>query len=82
MCKYFKRVAGAGSGNYSYFWKSKGLSDERINSVTASNYSITPELSYYGSKLRVKFNGSSLKQDKITYTHGKSIKYVHCWWDK
>ena len=78
MYRHFKRVVGVGSGDYSYFWKSKGLSDERINSVTASNYSITPELSYYGSKLRVKFNGSSLKQDKITYTHGKSIKYVLC----
>ena len=78
MYRHFKRVVGVGSGDYSYFWKSKGLSDERINSVTASNYSITPELSYYGSKLRVKFNGSSLKQDKITYTHGKSIKYVDC----
>ena len=71
MYRHFKRVVGVGSGDYSYFWKSKGLSDERINSVTASNYSITPELSYYGSKLRVKFNGSSLKQDKVTYTHKK-----------
>ena len=78
MYRHFKRVVSVGSGDYSYFWKSKGLSDERINSVAASNYSITPELSYYGSKLRVKFNGSSLKQDEITYTHGKSIKYVHC----
>ena len=47
--------------------------DERINSVTASNYSITPELSYYGSKIRVKFNGSCLKQDKATHNHGKTI---------
>ena len=54
MHRYFKRIAGGGSGNYIYFWKSKGLSDERINSVTASNYSITPELNYYGSKIRVK----------------------------
>ena len=29
--------------------KSNGLSDERINSATTYNYSITPELSYYGS---------------------------------
>ena len=26
--KYFKRITGVGSGNYIYFWKSKGLSDE------------------------------------------------------
>ena len=69
MYRYFKRIAGVGSGNYIYFWKSKGLFDERINSITASNYSITSKLSYYGSKIRVKFNGSCLKQDKATYSH-------------
>ena len=46
------------------------MSDERINSNTASNYSITPQLSYYGTKTRVKFSGSCLKQDKTTYNHG------------
>ena len=30
----------------------------------------TPKLSYYGSKIRVKFNESCLKQDKATYSHG------------
>ena len=30
MQKYFKRIAGAASGNYTYFWKSKGLSDEGL----------------------------------------------------
>ena len=43
MQTYFKRIAGVGSGNYIYFWKSKGLSDERINYNTASNHSITPD---------------------------------------
>ena len=38
-----------------------------INSITASNYSITPELSYYDSKTTVKLSGSCLKQDKATY---------------
>ena len=50
MQKYFKRIAGVGSGNYIYLWKSKGLSHERINSNTASNRSIPPELRYYGIK--------------------------------
>ena len=49
------------------------MSDERINSITASNYSITQELSYYGSKIRVKFNWSCLKQEKITYNHEKIV---------
>ena len=30
-----------------------------------------PELSYYDSKIRAKFNGICLKQDKVTYNHGK-----------
>ena len=36
--------------------KSKGLSDERINSNKRSDYGITPYLSYYDTnKIRVKF---------------------------
>ena len=73
MYRYFKWTAGAGSGNYMYFWKSKGLSDERLDSVTASNYEITPELSFYGTKTKVEFNGSCLEQDKVTYNHGKIL---------
>ena len=49
------------------------MSDERINYITATNYSITPELSYFGNKIRLKINGSVLKQDKIAYTHGKIV---------
>ena len=79
MYRYFKRIAGVGSGNYIYFCKSKGLSDERINSITTSNNSITPELSHYDTKTRVKFNGDCLKQDKATYSHGTivNIYIVH-----
>ena len=71
MYRYFKRIAGVGSGNYIYFWKCKGLSDERLDSITASNYEITPELSFFCTTTRVEFNGSCLKQDKVTYNHGK-----------
>ena len=73
MYKYFKKIAGVGSGNYIYFLKSKGLSDERLDANTASNYSITPELSFYGTKTRVEFNVSCLKQDKVTYSHGTIV---------
>ena len=61
MCRYFKRIAAVGSGNYIYFWKSKGLPDERLDSITVSNYKITPELSFYGTKTIIEFNGSCLK---------------------
>ena len=30
MYRYFKRIAGVGSGDYIYYWKSRGLSDENI----------------------------------------------------
>ena len=73
MYRYFKQIAGVGSGDYIYCWKSKGLSDERINSIKIPNYSITPNLDYYGTKTRVKFNGSCLKQDKATFNHKKVV---------
>ena len=54
-------------------WKSKGLPDETIKSPTASDNSLAPALSCYNTKTRVKFDGSCLKQDKITCTHGTIV---------
>ena len=68
--KYFKRIA---SGDYICSWKSRGLSDERPDSITLSNHKVTPELSFYGTKTRVKFSRSCLKQDKVTYTNGTIV---------
>ena len=62
-----KGIVRAGSGNPKYYWKSKLLSDEKDNSIKMSNHSITSNLSYYGTKTRVEFNGSCLKQGKITF---------------
>ena len=71
--KHFKRIVGVGNGEYISFWKSRGFSDEKINSITTSNHMITLSLDYLGTKIKIKFNGSCLKQGKITYTHGKII---------
>ena len=49
------------------------MSDERINSVKRPNHSITPNLDYYGTKTRVEFNGSCLKQDSITFNYRKVV---------
>ena len=68
--KYFKFITNT---NYISSWKSKGLSDESIKPPTTSDNSLTPALSYYGTKTRVKFTGSCLKQSKISYTHGKVV---------
>ena len=49
------------------------MSDKRLDSIAASNYKITPELSFFGTKTRVEFNGSCLKQDKVTYNYEKIV---------
>ena len=49
------------------------MSDEKINNIKTSNQSITPSLKYYGNKTIVRFNGSCLKQDKVTCNHGKIV---------
>ena len=71
--RYFKVIAGVNNGSYIYYWKSKGLSDERINSTKTPNHSITPNLDYYGTKTRVEFNRTCLKQDKVTFNHRKVV---------
>ena len=68
--KYFKVITNT---DYVSSWKSKGLSAESIKPPTTSDNSLTPELNYYGTKTRVKFTGSCLKQPKISYTHGKVV---------
>ena len=58
--RYYKRVVGVASANYIYYWQSKELPDERINSIKTSDYEITPCLRYYGTKTRIEFNESCL----------------------
>ena len=69
MYKYFQT-------NNSYHissWTSKGLSNESIKPPSAPNNFLTPSLNYVGTKISVNFSGSCLKQDKVTYTHGKIV---------
>ena len=68
--KYFKVTANT---DYVSSWKSKVLSAETIKPPTTSDNSLTPAVSYYGTKTRVKFVGRCCsKQPKISYTHGKA----------
>ena len=48
----------------------KGLSNEKISSVITSSYNRAPNLAYDNVKIKLKFVGSLLKQDKITYNPG------------
>ena len=74
MYWYFKSAVDVGTGNYIYYWKSKRLSDENITAPTTSDYSVNPQLSYLGTKTRLEFKGSCLRQDKITFNHKKVVK--------
>ena len=44
MYRYFKIIAGLGNGSHIYYCKSKGLSEEGVNSIKTSNYSVIPYL--------------------------------------
>ena len=59
--------------DYVLSWKSKLLSAESINPPTTSDNSLTPILNYYGTKTRVKFTGSCLKQPKTSDSHEKVV---------
>ena len=49
------------------------MSDEVIKPPATSDNSLAPTLNYVGNTIRVKFDGSCLKQYKITYTHGTIV---------
>ena len=48
-------------------WQSKELSDKSVTAPTTSDNKLNPKLSHY------EFRGSCLKQDKITFNHGKIV---------
>ena len=68
MYKYFKKISNTDQISE---WKSDGLSDEIIKPPTTSDNSLA--LNYVGNRIRVKSDGSCLKQEKITCNHGKIV---------
>ena len=66
MHKYFKVFSITQYVEYVSEWKSKGLSNERIRAISTSDNSFNPTLSYYDTKIRVKYTGGCLKQPKIS----------------
>ena len=71
LYKYFTFITGL--PYYISSWKSKGLSTESIKPPATSDNSLSPALSYYGTKTKVKFTGSCLKQNKVTFNHKKVV---------
>ena len=67
MHSYFLEI---GSTKSIAEWKSKGLSDEDIK---PPNKTLAPTVKFTGKRMYVKFSGSCLKQDKITFNHKKAV---------
>ena len=77
MGKYFKLNSILGVIDRVLSWQSKGLSNKKIKPPTTFDNSLTPELNYCGTKTRVKFTGSCLKQSDHIFTHEKvAIIYI------
>ena len=49
------------------------MSDKSVKLSATSNKVINPSVDYFGTKARVKCNGEFLKQEKITFNHGKIV---------
>ena len=69
MSKYLKVP---NNKNYVLECKSKGISAESVKTPATVNNILNPLLEY-DNKLKLKFNRSCLKQDKVTYDHGKIV---------
>ena len=58
----------------------KRISDVKFNAPnTSSSNDKAPILEYEGVGIRLKFKGDSLRQNKVTYNHGKIVNiYIVC----
>ena len=68
--RYLKSITNK---DYISVWTSKGLSDGSIKPPVAPNNNIAPELNHIKTKLRIRFDGSCLKQKKVTFTDKKVV---------
>ena len=69
--RYFKTVSINDSNILS--WKSKALSDEIIKPPSTSNKMLNLSANCVGTKARVKLNVDCLKQERISFDHGKIV---------
>ena len=71
ITRYFRIIANT---KYISSWKSKGLFEETITRYATSDNSLTPLIDHYGTKIRLKFKKSCLKQpNKLTYDNEHKV---------
>ena len=68
--KYFKVIANT---DYVPSWKSKELSAETIKPRPTSDNKLTPPLSCYDTKTKLKLTGSCLKQSTFSCNHRPTV---------
>ena len=73
MRKYFKLHSVTNVIDRVLSWWSKEISNESIKPTTTPDNSLNPKLDYYGTKIRLQFTKSCLKQLSSTYTHNKVV---------
>ena len=79
MGKYFKLNSVVNTADYALSWQSKGISNESIKPPITSDNSLNPESNYYGTKTRIKFTKSCLKQSSHFLTHKDIVNiYIVC----
>ena len=72
--RYFKLIDSGDNKNCVYYWKSKELSNGKINSIKTTDNVLNPYLDYYDiAKVRAKLNGGCLKQDHPTIVFRNGI---------
>ena len=71
--KYFKLNSVANAADYVLSWQLKALSNENIKPLTTSKNILTPELNYYGTKTKIKFTESCLKQSSHILAHKRVV---------
>ena len=76
--RYFKVIPGVGNGSHIYYWKSKELSDERVNYIKTSDYGITLYLSCYKIRVKSKIWWRLFKARPSHTSSWRNSKYSHC----
>ena len=67
------------NSDYTLSWICKVLPDENITPPCAPHNFLFLSLNYLGTKIRVRYSGSWLKENKIIYNHGKIVHiYIVC----
>ena len=60
-------------------WESRGLSNEKVKPPFTADKSRSPKLAWINeSRIRLRFKGSCLKQEFLTFTSKNVVKFISC----